>query len=461
MAVSENEIIVRLRAEGSKQTAKALDQFSKELGKAAVGTRATFRQTKMLANGMSDLAVNLVRTEKGVTAVGQSMTRTVSNMRRFRMEFLSVLFFSMNAQRQLQRVLSSSITTFTQIASESNRSAQAIATISAQFTFLRFTIGRAVGEALEPLLPVLVGIIDKVADFVEQNPGKAVGTLVGAFVAFSALNIGAQIALVSDGLINIANNSPGAIKGIKAFTRVAGGGVGLFFIYQGLQDLDGNPIGGIGDILAGAGLLRFAIMGKGGFPLIVVGLTLIFVSNPKLFGEVVGTLTNIAISVLRIMKNLIQDLVSSILTLDFTKFGESLKRELGGFFDEAGAGVISKISTENLEFVAGEQQARKIRTFWENYEQEAMSANVSVQENLKDTGFLIGSSTKGSFPIVYSLIQAGKGWIGMADIAVENIDRIIAELNAIPREIVTIHRIVTVREERGGGISNTQRSRTP
>ena len=45
--------------------------------------------------------------------------------------------------------------------------------------------------------------------------------------------------------------------------------------------------------------------------------------------------------------------------------------------------------------------------------------------------------------------QAEKEWQTMAGVATASIALVIQELNKIPREIVTIHRIVTVYETRG------------
>ena len=47
------------------------------------------------------------------------------------------------------------------------------------------------------------------------------------------------------------------------------------------------------------------------------------------------------------------------------------------------------------------------------------------------------AKTEGSFPIVYSLIQASNEWISMKNIAIIQIDDIITKINKIPKKIVT------------------------
>jgi len=60
-------------------------------------------------------------------------------------------------------------------------------------------------------------------------------------------------------------------------------------------------------------------------------------------------------------------------------------------------------------------------------------------------GFMIGSPTRGSYPIVYALKQAENEWQIMRDISVTAINNVITNLNRIPRTITTTHYIRTVK----------------
>jgi len=68
---------------------------------------------------------------------------------------------------------------------------------------------------------------------------------------------------------------------------------------------------------------------------------------------------------------------------------------------------------------------------------------------LAQLGHWIGSPTKASFPLVYALKVAEAEWVIMKDVAVANIDDIIAKLNDIPKEISVVVKIRT--EVEGGG----------
>jgi len=69
---------------------------------------------------------------------------------------------------------------------------------------------------------------------------------------------------------------------------------------------------------------------------------------------------------------------------------------------------------------------------------------VAAQALSDGLGFMLGSPEKGSYPIVYSLIQAENEWTTMADLAVTEIDKIVVQLNKIPKSYTTIHYIKTV-----------------
>ncbi|MHA1868743.1 MAG: phage tail tape measure protein [Candidatus Heimdallarchaeaceae archaeon] len=70
-----------------------------------------------------------------------------------------------------------------------------------------------------------------------------------------------------------------------------------------------------------------------------------------------------------------------------------------------------------------------------------------MNKTIAETGELIGKEEKGSYPIVYSLIQAISKWEEMGKVAIEQLSSIISKINEIPRDIYTTVHIKTV----GGG----------
>lgn len=106
---------------------------------------------------------------------------------------------------------------------------------------------------------------------------------------------------------------------------------------------------------------------------------------------------------------------------------------------QAFLGIESKDDPTNIAALAFNAMTTKMNT-----SQTTLATNLN-----NGLGFMIASPTKGSYPLVYSLLQAETQWNTMAIAATQNITNIISKLNAIPREIVTMHRIVTVYETKG------------
>jgi hypothetical protein len=81
-----------------------------------------------------------------------------------------------------------------------------------------------------------------------------------------------------------------------------------------------------------------------------------------------------------------------------------------------------------------------------NFQSIALPFLTTLTLGISNVGFMIGSKTKGSYPLVFSLNQASIEWVKMRDISIGAVNEIINRLNSIPRRIVTTHVIRTVRE---------------
>ena len=384
------------------------------------GQKATFTAIKRTNLGMEKMSVNFQKTNKGVKVLGSNLSTTTSNMRRFRMEWLSVMFFSMQMQRVLKRILSSSIKTFMQIAGETDSANQSMASFGAQINFIRFTLGRAIAEAFEPFLPTFTKFVEKIVDFIEENPEKVVWGLVGAFVTFFGLFTAAQIALVTTGLAQIASNIAAvgakalALSGLKAISI----GLAIYFTYEGFkligegfteEDWKKVALGMLGLGAAGA-IIGFWIGGLAG-----AGIGF-------LVGVSVGLLFSFYLAKRKTGKSVKEAITETLLGKD-VGFLSGTKIGIGGF----GIDIVEITSN--------------ILSKWKE-----MSGEIQEQNE-----HMFGAEKK-SFPMVWALKQVEIEWKTMSDIAILNIDRIITKINAIPREVVTVHRIVTVEERRSDNL---------
>ena len=104
--------------------------------------------------------------------------------------------------------------------------------------------------------------------------------------------------------------------------------------------------------------------------------------------------------------------------------------------------MLGFVKPVSLQFEEDTSAASKV---WQTFMGVLKSQTIDSKSAINNLGFMIGGRTKGSYPIVYSLLQAENEWVNMSNISNESINGIIKNLDKIPRKIVTIHEIRTVR----------------
>ena len=109
--------------------------------------------------------------------------------RRFKAEYLSLLFFSFAIQRVTKSIQDAGISTFRSITESTYGATTNLLALSAGFEFLKFTIGDAINTALGPFLPYILDIIEAFAGWIQQNPELTAGILlaVSALASFGAI----------------------------------------------------------------------------------------------------------------------------------------------------------------------------------------------------------------------------------------------------------------------------------
>ena len=125
--------------------------------------------------------------------------KVIDTRKHFAWWALSVMFFAMQVNRTIGKVMTSSINTMMKMTSGATLAGQAVTRLGVHWEFLKFSIGEAIGEALIPLLPALLGFIDMIADFIQQHPEVAIGLIAGYFISMAAMNF-AQIVLLLSSL---------------------------------------------------------------------------------------------------------------------------------------------------------------------------------------------------------------------------------------------------------------------
>lgn len=221
MAITREQISVELRLL-STEFSKGLKKINKDLSKTNFG-----KFSKNFKKGFDNIEVgmggtlNQVGKLKGATQrLGQQFGTATKMMQGFRMEFLGIMFGGMLIQRIFQGLIRSAKETFMKISEGATPAGKAITALSAEMTFLRFTVGRVLGEALLPMLPAIIEIVRNIKAWVNENPKLASGLLLAGFLLGLLLFTVGSLTLLISSLTNLFTVGLGG-----AMAKALGGGV--------------------------------------------------------------------------------------------------------------------------------------------------------------------------------------------------------------------------------------------
>jgi len=213
------EVVTRLRDQVTKPTErliynmnrmgkqqKTLSEYSKKLGVDMV----------TLKRG---LAMQGITWKKGVGWVGMfgrkiknldlAMKKAAIITRRFKFEWLGILFFGMAIKRFFGGILRAGVSTFTKLHESSGFFGTAIQQLSVHWEYLKYIVGSAINSVLEPLMPKIMDIISRVSDWIQQHK-KLVGSVIivglilgGLMVLLGTLKLGfSSLRMAINGAIN-------------------------------------------------------------------------------------------------------------------------------------------------------------------------------------------------------------------------------------------------------------------
>ena len=237
----------------------------------------------------------LKQSNKRIQELGRGLERAQQEAKRFKAEYLSVLFFSLAIQRVTKSIIDAGVNTFRSITESTYGISTSLLAIAAGFEFLKFTIGDAINTAIEPLIPAILGIIDALGDFIQQNPELVAGLVITASALATLGFVLATVKLGLDGLI-IAIGGRGlagalGTGGIVGFaSSLLTLGVVLQILIGGWDNFakaGGSALALISNILAGdyANALKNASLFTDNF---FTGLTAGFIELAKTISAVVG-----------------------------------------------------------------------------------------------------------------------------------------------------------------------------
>ena len=215
--------------------------------------------------------------------VGKSIEKTTKGIRKFKMEYLGLLFAGMAIKRLFGGIARAATNSFTKIMEASGQLGTAVQQLSVGWEYLKFTVGSALNSALEPLIPKIMEIIKNISQWIQQHPKITSWIIILGLVLGTVLMIIGQFAL---GIGSLATALGGTVAG--AFGSVVGWiilvGLGLLILTSSTKSFkkgysemtngmeeDSSNISGVWDAFVTFFKLGVGIIGKA-----IASLALIF-----------------------------------------------------------------------------------------------------------------------------------------------------------------------------------------
>ena len=219
------QIIVQLKME-TKKSLKKLQGMNKTVKKSGEITKKAETEYKKLGQAQGRLGAITKQTTKQFAGWAMSM-----------------MFFGMAIQRAFKSILDAGVSTFQEIAHSIEGTVTPIDMLKAGMDGILFAIGDAISNYLEPFLPKIMEIIDKVGLWIQEHEdlaasivliGLALGTVMmifgmgklgvdGLVAAFHLLKVSAVKIFASGGVLGKGGLVVGAIKSVALFLGVSFG----------------------------------------------------------------------------------------------------------------------------------------------------------------------------------------------------------------------------------------------
>lgn len=144
---------------------------------------------------------------------------------------LGFMFAGMQLKRMFDTIKSDAFNTFNKLTANTIMANNSMNRLNMSMDYLKFTIGSALNDALEPMMPMLTGIIETIGDWIDKNPELAGGIIIwGGILAGAIMILGqlgtAFLAVKSAIALFGGAATTGAISGVGAAASTAASEVG-------------------------------------------------------------------------------------------------------------------------------------------------------------------------------------------------------------------------------------------
>lgn len=213
--------------------------------------------------------------------------RTREEMKRFRSEFLSLMFFGMALERAFGGILRASFQTFKQMTEDSSRANNSMTRLTAAWEFFKFTLFEALlrSGVFDKFIQWLIDGIHWFGELSERGQTLVAEILaIGAAIGTALTGVG----IIAMGVGGVSNVMP-TIRGIAGNVTRALAGVGIIYLgFNRISDImDSLDEGQFGEALhktitgamMGTGLFRMMRSQRGGGVIFAIGLALDMVDD--------------------------------------------------------------------------------------------------------------------------------------------------------------------------------------
>jgi len=270
---------------------------------------------------------NVVKSD--IDNIKRQANETTNNLKKMRhaalFSGLGFLFMGMSIKNSMQSIMRSSFATFKKIDQGQSEAAVGTAALTAEFEYLKYSVGKAISEALLPMLPTILSLVRSFSNLVKDNPTAVFATIIGLFAAGTTMMAIGQLSTFVSGMSTLGDLFSGTKldNGKTKLDSVAAGaqklaGIGAIvlsvkFAIDAAEDLFDEKwasgfVKAIGAAFTAYGGIRLLQGKKGGLPLILIGVGFEWLGEATLFTKVAKIFSPILAAIDTWFKYLIKDL---------------------------------------------------------------------------------------------------------------------------------------------------------
>lgn len=388
----------------------------------STGFKKVSTEVKKLGSGFEEV----VKRQRGYTSSGRrvmSQTKLLSKeVRKIRSQFqmwaLSFLFAGMIIKQTAQRIAQSTTKAFLDMERGQTAAGQSLLRVQAAFKFLSFEVGRAIGMALKPLLPIIISIVKGFAQFVQNNPALVFASIAAAFTLGAGLFLGGQMVMFGSALLDLAGKMPmvktalaSLVPLLKNIGKLAAITVGVFFAEEAIEKaIEGDLIGTITNTLfsasgfaASTGALKLA------GALAMIGLAVKVVGDKEFsdkFAEMLAKVSRLVFAFGVAVGKAIKDSIARPLTLLSSGFKKLRDGDLkGAFKDFSEINVMSFLGADILK--SGSSFKKDFKSAFSSFDLEASKRSLTgvldAPRNVAETGSINGQTTNYNGPVTIQM----------------------------------------------------------